>query len=108
MIDPEASMAAERKPIEIDPESPLGEAIERAIEVDGKAELRVGSHLLLFHRSDHDSSDAPRNEPVSNVDRVIAAARAGKDSIDAEAMKKFIYEMRDSEAARPRYVQDSE
>ncbi len=101
-------MVAECNPIEIDPKSPLGEAIEQAIEADGKVELRVGSHLFLVHRSDRDSSNAIENEPASNVDRVIAAARAGKNSIDAVAMKKFIYEMRDSEAARPRYVSDAE
>jgi hypothetical protein len=101
-------MVAERKPIEIDPDSPLGEAIERALEADGQVELRVGGHLLLVHRAESDSSDGFGTEPVSNVERVIAAARDGKNSIDAEAMKAFIYEMRDSEAARPRYVSDAE
>ena len=101
-------MAAHREPIEIDPNTPIGEAIEHAIDTNGEARLRVGSHLLLVHRSDFASPDPPTTGAPGSIDRIIAAAQAGKDSIDAEAMKRFIYEMRDSDEAVPRFIAEQE
>jgi hypothetical protein len=93
----ECAVAAHRNPIEIDPGEPIGEAMERAVSATGETELRVGSHLYVVHRREESPSTSP-DEAAGNIDLVIAAARAGKGSIDADAMKRFIYEMRDREA----------
>ena len=90
-------MAAHREPIELDPNTTIAKRIETDVNSSGKGELRIGSHLYEVHRQE-ESSTRTTEESGSNIDLVIAAARAGKGSIDAEAMKRFIYEMRDREA----------
>lgn len=96
-------MAAHREPIEIDPETPIGEAMERVTRSSGETELRIGSHLYVVHRRVEKPAE---EDPKGNAHLVLAAAKEFRDSlnddVDWEQVRKNIDELRDYERENPR------
>jgi hypothetical protein len=69
-------VAAHREPIDIDPLTPIGEAIERAVAATGEAVLRIGPHIYVVRRLDDATSD-DASTGTGNLDKLLKAAREG-------------------------------
>jgi hypothetical protein len=69
-------VAAHREPIDIDPLTPIGEAIERAVVATGEAVLRIGPHIYVVRRLDDVTSDDTSPDTAIGG-RTFKAAREG-------------------------------
>lgn len=99
----EPTMAAQREPIEVTPETTIREVIERIAGLSGEAELRLGADRLhvVYRREEEPAA----KEPKGNVHLVLAAAKEFRDAVgedfDFDAMRARIEEIREYDRQRP-------
>lgn len=95
-------MSVAKRSIAIDPDTPIREAIELLTEVDDEVEVRIGDRVFVLHERPAE----PMQPPIGRTP--IESTGTGKglaafvgiwddQGIDFDALKKYIYEMRDYE-----------
>jgi len=100
-------MSLSKRRVDIDPETPVREIAELIELPSDTVEFRYGPHLLVLHRSDVSTEQEPSPSIApeeDGVDGLLRIAGSMEGIIDAEALEKYIYEMRDKDAEREQRI----
>jgi hypothetical protein len=100
-------MSLSKRRIEIDPETPAREIAELLERPNDTVEFRVGRHLLVIHRSESpvEQESSSSNQSMNDgIDGLLKIAGTMKGIIDGEALKKYVYEMRDQDTEREKHI----
>ena len=99
-------MSLSKRRVDIDPETPVREVTDLLEHPKEEIEFRVGKRIFVIH----ESSPAPKTDTSSDsaeedgADGLLAIAGAWEGRIDSEALIKYIYEMRELDSERERYL----